>query len=108
MKRKTLTLPPRSGRILPSANVRLGGVAETRLTRSQAFALAWLRRRTGDACFDRHGVAFACGETAPVLRSTWNVLCDHGLLEFYNPAGKGHGRLRLTARGLLAEVIDEG
>lgn len=66
------------------------------MTKSQAEALKWLRDRTGDGCFDRYGVAFAAGETAPFRRSTWNALRDLGLVEFYNPAGKGYGRLRLT------------
>jgi hypothetical protein len=67
--------------------------------KTHASAIAWLAARNSDGCFDKH-VAFAAGETSPFMRSTWNGLRDRGLLEFYNPAGKGFGRLRLTAAGL--------
>ncbi len=69
------------------------------LTKSQAAAVKWLRERGGDACFDKNGVALACGETAPFLRSTWNELQKAGLLEFYGgkrDGGRGYGRLRLS------------
>ena len=65
------------------------------MTKAQTDALKWLRDRGGDACFDKHGVALAMGETAPVARSTWNKLRDAGLIEFYNPSNKGRGRLRI-------------
>lgn len=68
------------------------------MTKSEQKALEWLRERGGDGCFDRNGIAFAQGETAPVMRSTWNSLAKQGLLEFYGGAkdgGKGYGRLRL-------------
>jgi DNA (cytosine-5)-methyltransferase 1 len=41
-------------------------------------------------------VLFACGETAPFTRSTWNALRDAGLLEFYRPTPKSYGRARLA------------
>jgi hypothetical protein len=66
------------------------------VTKAQAEALEWLRRRGGDGCFNNHGVALACGESAPVTRQTWNRLAQLGLVEFYKPTGKGRGRLRLT------------
>lgn len=68
------------------------------MTKAQEAALAWLRERNGDGCFDAHGVLLAAGESSPVMRATWNALRDLGLVEFYKPAGKGRGRCRLTAR----------
>jgi hypothetical protein len=65
------------------------------LTQVQQKALKWLTDRNGDGIFDKYGVLLAAGETAPFMRSTWNALRDHGLLEFYNPAGKGYGRARV-------------
>jgi hypothetical protein len=70
------------------------------LSEAQGGALKWLADRGGDGCFDRNGVAFAQGETAPVCRSTWNRLAELGLLEFYGGArqgGRGYGRLRLIS-----------
>lgn len=65
-----------------------------------ALALDWLRERGGDGVFDRNGVVLASGERAPFMRSTWNALCDLGIVEFYNPTpGKGRGRVRLTSKG---------
>jgi hypothetical protein len=62
-------------------------------------ALKWFREHDGDGCFDKNGVAFAQGETAPVCRSTWNKLRDLGFIQFYGgvrEGGKGYGRLRLV------------
>lgn len=70
------------------------------MTKSSDDALKWLRERGGDGCFDKNGVAFAQGETAPFIRSTWNALRDAGKIEFYGGArdgGRGHGRLRVLA-----------
>ena len=76
------------------------------LTKAQKAALVWLHDRNGDGLFDVHGVAVAAGEIAPVMRSTWNGLKAHGAVEFYNPTGKGRGRLRLTDAGRdMAEKI---
>jgi len=69
------------------------------LTTAQKEALRWLKEHGGDGAFDKFGVALAAGESAPVARSTWNKLRDAGLVEFYNPAGKGRGRLRLVSKG---------
>lgn len=69
--------------------------------KSMLEALDWLAKRGGDGCFDLNGVALAAGETAPHTRTTWNNLELIGLVEFYNPAGKGRGRLRLTEAGRL-------
>ncbi|MFN6055931.1 MAG: hypothetical protein ACK47C_07845 [Paracoccaceae bacterium] len=66
------------------------------LTPAQDRALKWLSDHGGDAAFDRYGVALAMGQGAPVTRSTWNALRDLGKVEFYNPSGKGRGRLRLV------------
>jgi hypothetical protein len=70
------------------------------LTKSQSAALRWLKEHGGDGCFDRYGVAFAQGETAPFMRQTWNGLADAGLLEFYGgkrDGGHRFGRLRLVS-----------
>lgn len=67
--------------------------------KSMIEALSGLAKRGGDGCFNRGGVALAAGETAPHTRTTWNNLELIGLVEFYNPAGKGRGRLRLTDAG---------
>lgn len=66
------------------------------LTTPQAQALRWLIEHNGDGVFDRDGVLLAAGELAPFMRSTWNVLRDLGLVEFYNPTGKGRGRCRVA------------
>lgn len=66
------------------------------ITKAMKAALKWLADRGGDGAFDRHGVALAQGDSAPVARSTWNKLASAGLVEFYNPTGKGRGRLRLV------------
>ena len=65
------------------------------LTKAQEAAMKWLRDRGGDAAIDKNGIALAMGDSAPVMRSTWNKLRDAGLVEFYNLTGKGRGRLRL-------------
>lgn len=67
------------------------------LTQSQVAALKWLKEHNGDGYFDKFGVVLAAGESAPFMRSTWNALRDAGLIEFYNPAGKGRGRIRVSA-----------
>ena len=66
------------------------------MTPAHKEALEWLRKHGGDAVFDKFGVALAMGETAPYMRSTWNALAKAGLVEFYNPSGKGRGRVRVT------------
>ncbi len=68
------------------------------LTTAQKEALKWLQEHGGDGAFDKFGVALAMGETAPHTRSTWNALAQAGLVEFYNPFGKGRGRVRITSR----------
>lgn len=74
----------------------------TTITKAQREAFKWLREHGGDGLFDQHGVLLAAGETAPHERRTWNILRDRGLVEFYNPTGKGRGRCRITpaAEGL--------
>jgi hypothetical protein len=74
------------------------------MTDAQIAAARWLRKRGGDGLFDKYGVAMAAGETAPFMRTTWNALRDEGLIEFYNPTGKGRGRLRLTPKGREADL----
>ncbi len=68
----------------------------TELTKNQTTALRWLKDHGGDGVFDKNGVLLAMGERAPCMRATWNALRDAGHVEFYNQAGKGHGRCRLT------------
>ena len=67
------------------------------MTDAQKAALKWLREHGGDAAFDKHGVALAMGESAPHTRTTWNALNALGHIEFYNPSGKGRGRMRVRA-----------
>jgi hypothetical protein len=69
------------------------------ITQSQADALKWLKDHNGDGCFDRNGVVLSAGESAPVMRSTWNALRDAGYVEFYRNRVGGQTRLRLTALG---------
>lgn len=69
------------------------------MTKAQREALKWLKDHGGDAVFDKYGVAFAMGETAPHERRTWNALAKTGLVEFHNPSGKGRGRVRITGGG---------
>jgi hypothetical protein len=66
------------------------------LTKSQAEAVKWLADHGGDAVFDKHGVALAMGESAPHTRTTWNALAAANCVEFYNPHGKGRGRVRIV------------
>ena len=71
----------------------------TNMTKAQQTALKWFREHGGDGCFDKNGVIFAQGETAPVMRSTWNALEGLGYVQFYcgkRDGGKGYGRMRLT------------
>lgn len=75
---------------------------------SAAQALDWLRKRGGDGMFDKNGVLLASGELAPFMRSTWNALRDLGLVEFYNPTGKGRGRVRLTQHALNRNTSPTG
>lgn len=65
------------------------------MTEAETRALKWLNEHGGDACFDKNGIALAMGQTAPHTRSTWNALRDQGRVEFYNPSGKGRGRMRV-------------
>ncbi len=69
------------------------------MTKAMLDAIKWLFERGEDGAFDVHGVALAMGDSAPITRSTWNKLRDAGAIEFYNPSGKGRGRLRLTDKG---------
>lgn len=69
------------------------------ISKAQRDALKWLAEHSGDGMFDRNGVLLAAGESAPHVRSTWNVLRDLGLVEHYKPGGAGRGRIRLTERG---------
>ncbi|MFG1300360.1 hypothetical protein V5F49_11255 [Xanthobacter sp. V3C-3] len=73
----------------------------TALSKAHRTALDWLHKHNGDGLFDTNGVVLAGGESAPFMRSTWNALRDAGLVEFYKPANKGRGRVRLTANGVV-------
>jgi hypothetical protein len=77
------------------------------LTNAQRDALLWLAEHNGDGVFNRNGVLLAAGELAPVMRSTWNALRALGLVQFYNPAGEGRGRVRLT-QGPRFEEMGQG
>lgn len=68
-------------------------------TLAQKKALRWLYDHNGDGLFDKNGVFCAAGESAPHERKTWNALRDAECVEFYNPAGKGRGRMRITPKG---------
>lgn len=72
------------------------------LTKAQREALKWLAEHNGDGLFDRNGVLLAGGESAPVLRSTWNKLAASGHVELYRPVGSIRGRLRITDLGRKA------
>lgn len=66
------------------------------MTDAQRDALKWLGEHGGDGMFDRNGVLLAAGQSAPVMRSTWNKLAEAGAVEFYG--GKtGRGRCRVVA-----------
>lgn len=69
------------------------------LTKAQRSALLWLRNRNGDGMFDRNGVLLAAGQTAPVMRSTWNKLKAAGLVESY-----ARIRLRVTELGRALDL----
>ncbi|TPW33222.1 hypothetical protein FJU08_01260 [Martelella alba] len=69
-------------------------------TPNQLSALKWLKNRSGDGVFDRNQVLNACGERAPVMRSTWNKLRDLGLVEPY----LNNRRLRITENGLRIDL----
>ena len=68
------------------------------LTQAQRNALKWLREQGGDGIFDKNGILVAAGEPGCFMRSTWNVLAERGLVEFYKPTGKGRGRCRVVQR----------
>lgn len=64
-------------------------------TAAQRSALKWLITRNADGVFDKHQVLVARGEKAPVMRSTWNALAAHGLVEPYMK----NRRLKVTDNG---------
>lgn len=68
------------------------------MTDAKRNALRWLACHNGDGCFMRSGVLLAAGESAPVVRGTWNALAKLGYVELYKPA-RGHGRCKLTDSG---------
>jgi hypothetical protein len=73
----------------------------TELTKSQKSALLWFRNRGGDGMFNYNGTLVAAGQLAPVMRSTWNILRDQGLLESYSRL-----RLRVTEAGQTINLSD--
>lgn len=73
-------------------------------TDAQLSALKWLRNRNGDGVFDRHQVLVAAGESAPVMRSTWSRLENHGFVERY----LNNRRLRLTDAGRTIDLSGVG
>ena len=70
-------------------------------TRAQQRALKWLRNRNADGLFDKYNVLVAAGERTPVMRSTWAVLEQEGLVERY---GNKNQRVRVTALGLAMDL----
>lgn len=86
-------------KVLPPIDLNRPAPVPTVITAAQGFALKWLRQHNGDGLFDFNGIAVAGGELAPIMRATWNALKAAGLVDFYNPTGKGRGRLRVTAAG---------
>lgn len=66
-----------------------------KFTDAEYDALQWLTDRAGDGVFaGRGGILNACGEVAPVMRSTCNRLVSKGALDTY-----GNRRVRVTALG---------
>lgn len=74
----------------------------TIVTPSQLSALKWLLNRNGDGMFDKNGVLLAAGQSAPVMRSTWNALVSAGLVEEY----ANRKRLRATEQGKTLRIPD--
>lgn len=73
-------------------------MCERKITPRQSKMLDWLRARGGDAAFVKGGATIiAQGEIAPCMRETWVALRDAARIEFYNPAGKGYGRVRIKS-----------
>jgi hypothetical protein len=66
------------------------------MTEAQQQALKWLADHTGDGIVDKHGCILAAGEIAPHTRATFNALRGRGLIEFYDPNGHGHLRIRVV------------
>ncbi len=73
-------------------------------TKAQLSALKWLRNRNGDGVFDKHQVLMAAGESAPVMRATWNALERCGLVEFH----LNRRRVRVTATGACVDLSKIG
>lgn len=67
------------------------------MTKTQREAFRWLAERNGDGMFVGFGHVLAAGEVSPSSRAMWNKLRELGVVEFYNPTGKGHGRVRIAA-----------
>lgn len=65
------------------------------ITLSQKKALKWFANRGGDGVFDKHQVLLAGGDSAPIMRATWNALEKAGLVEFY----LDRRRLRISSVG---------
>lgn len=65
------------------------------MNEAQNDALRWLEAHNGDGVFDRNGVLLAAGESAPVMRATWNALINAGQVETY----LGGRRLRIPRDG---------
>jgi hypothetical protein len=71
------------------------------MTRAMRSALLWFRNRGGDGVFAKDGVFLCAGERAPIMRSTWNRLCDAGFIG--QPAKR---RLRITEIGLQFDLTN--
>lgn len=67
------------------------------LTAAQVKALRWLANRGGEGMFNKNNVLLARGELAAVMRTTWNRLCDAGMVIY--SANKSYKRVAITEKG---------
>lgn len=67
------------------------------MTEAEKKALRWLYDRNGDGVFDKDGVLIAAGQSAPIMRSTWNSLVRQGYVMEYMK----RKRLKTTEAGDL-------
>lgn len=69
-------------------------------TDAQKSALKWLKNRSGDGVFDKNQFLTACGERAPVMRSTWTCLERLGFIERY----MNNRRVKITEAGSQVDL----
>lgn len=73
-----------------------------RLTQAQRGALKWLAMHNRDGAVERWGTIVAAGERSPVMRQTWEKLCELGLIEFYQK--KKRARLTQVGTALALQI----